>query len=489
VSDAAGRTQLKRPPSTPTRLFADFIGSRALLAVTSLVGTVLMTRTVGASVYGVYATAVGFVTLLYIFTDLGASQILIREGAHEATRQSAIRVYLWSRLVLIAISVLGGGIVAFIAFDAETRPAALLSLLLLVFAGPTFASPLGALMHDLRAFRTSVIIQGVAGLAFVATALFVLDLRTPVALVAASVLAALLSTIYAAWSLRAWITGPWQSVRDAGVWSAVRATTVVGLASILVSVYYRIDGILLLRISGAEQAGLYAAAYRLVEQARLVPHAVLLPLSPELARQLRGTGRVDPEFDTKLLRVSLSGGLGLGLAAAAVANWAVALIMGPQFDESAELFVGLSIALAPSIIAYVGSTKAISGFLERPYLLLCGLGVIVNVALNLLLIPEYGARGAVAATIVTEVVVHAGVLTVTASVSRPGYRRALLVCLAASSAAAVAKLAAMQGPIVVDVATTLALGTLAFVLLGIAFRTFRSLDIATGSSPSRAAGP
>jgi O-antigen/teichoic acid export membrane protein len=485
MSNAAGRTQSVRQPSTPTRLFADFLGSRALLAVISLLSTVLMTRTLGASIYGVYATAVGFVTLLYTFTDLGAGQILIREGAHEATRDSAIKIYLWSRLVLIAISVVGGGIVAFIAFVAETRAPALLSLLLLVFAGPTFASPMGALLQDMRAFRTSVIIQGVAGLAFVATALFLLDLRTPLALVAASVLAAASATIYAAWSLRAWIAGPWRSVRYAGVWSAVRATTVVGLASILVSVYYRIDGILLLRISGAEQAGLYAAAYRLVEQARLVPHAVLLPLSPELARQLRGTGRVDPEFDSKLLRLSWSGGLGLGLVAAAVANWAVALIMGPQFDESAELFVGLSVALAPSIIAYAGSTKAISGFLERPYLVLCGLGVIVNVALNLLLIPEYGARGAVVATIVTEVVVHGGVLTVTASVSRPGYRRALLFCLAASSAAAVAKLAAMRGPIVVDVATTLALGMLAFVLLRTALRTFRSLDIAPGPAPRR----
>jgi O-antigen/teichoic acid export membrane protein len=478
MSNAAGRTQSKRPPSTPTRLFAELLGSRALLAVISLVTTVLMTRTVGASVYGVYATAVGFATLLYTFSDLGASQILLREGAHESARHGAITVFLWSRLLLIILSVIGGAAVAFIAFDEEARPAALLALLLLVFAGPTFASPLGALMRDIRPFRISVLIQGFAGLALVAAGLFVFDLRSSAALVAAGVVAAFLATLYVTWTLRPWVSGALRTVQFARVLSAVRAMSVVGLASILVSVYYRIDSILLLRISGAEQAGFYAAAYRLVEQARLVPHALLLPLSPTLARQLESGGRMDPAFDAKLLRLSWSGGLGLAIAAAAMSNWVVAAIMGPAFDPAAELFVGLSVALAPSIIAYVGSTKAVSGFFERPYVILCAIGVAVNVALNLLLIPEFGARGAVAATILTEIVVHGGVLTVTSAVSRPGYRRAMVGCVAAASAAAAIKLAAMQGPVLVDVVTTLALGCVAFSLLLGALRTLRTMRIA-----------
>ena len=63
----------------------------------------------------------------------------------------------------------------------------------------------------------------------------------------------------------------------------------VGIAGIFVTSYVRLDQILVLEFAGARQAGLYGAAYRVLDQVQFIPIAVMTTLFPLIASSYPGS--------------------------------------------------------------------------------------------------------------------------------------------------------------------------------------------------------
>jgi O-antigen/teichoic acid export membrane protein len=312
------RTAPSRSRDSAARLFSDALAGRIAVAGFSLINIAVVARSVGPSTYGIYAAATGFSTILYFFTDLGSSSVVVREASDAAGRERAVAAFVHTRLLLIVLTCMFGAALVPLVFDDAARSAAYLALAVLVFSGPSIASPLGQIDGSMRLYRTSAVIQGAAQLLLTVGLVLLVADPEAVELVGALVLAAAISTAWVVVGLQTQLRELPSRVDHRAVRSMLRSVGLLGLSGVLVTVYYRIDGLLLLRISGAHEAGLYAAAYRLLDQAKILPAVVLVPVAPLLAHELAGRARLRVEVDRPLMTMALLGGIGLGCVGGAL---------------------------------------------------------------------------------------------------------------------------------------------------------------------------
>jgi O-antigen/teichoic acid export membrane protein len=194
---------------------------------------------------------------------------------------------------------------------------------------------------------------------------------------------------------------------------ALREALPIGIATLLGTIYFRSDVVLLQWLRGDAATGAYGAAYRLFEGAFFLPALVLAALFPALAESVVG-----PRAEVgRLVHRALRWMALLGLAAAAFLAFAVAplmhLLYGEDYAESALLLQLLAPALCFIFPNYVLMHFLVAAGRQKTNAWLAALGVPVCIALNLVLIPTLAARGAATATVATEVVLFAAALLVT----------------------------------------------------------------------------
>ncbi len=173
------------------------------------------------------------------------------------------------------------------------------------------------------------------------------------------------------------------------------------LLVLLMSFHTKMDGVMLERFSGAESAGTYAAAMRLLEALNQIGYlgaALLLPMFSKLLSQRQPV--------VPLLKVSGSlmgmAGLVVALLGFYYGPGLMELLYHQKTTEIGEVFVVLAAAFVGFAMAYIfGTLLTANGNLKVLNRIAVG-GLLVNLVFNLLLIPSYGAYGAAIATLATQ---------------------------------------------------------------------------------------
>jgi O-antigen/teichoic acid export membrane protein len=170
------------------------------------------------------------------------------------------------------------------------------------------------------------------------------------------------------------------------------------------SIYNRIDAVMIERMlgeRGAEQAGIYAASYRILDFFNMIGFAFATILLPMFARMIKQKQDV-----SKLLvisgRVILSISLMVACACGFFSKDIMQLLYVDATDYWANVFGLLMTSFIGVSVAYIfGTLLTANGNLREMNLMALG-GVIINVLLNLVLIPRHEALGATVATVTTQ---------------------------------------------------------------------------------------
>ena len=182
-------------------------------------------------------------------------------------------------------------------------------------------------------------------------------------------------------------------------WLAGRVPWLLASA-IAEAIYFRIDIVLLERMRGSEEVGIYAAAAGMSEVWYMVPVALVAAVFPELWAR-RGNA---VEYH-RGLQVTLDGLVALAIALAVFIQFfglpIVELLFGREFLAAVPV---LQIHIWAG--AFVFMRALLNRWMTAEDLLRFALatqvvGLIANVALNLLLIPSFGAVGAAVATVIS----------------------------------------------------------------------------------------
>jgi O-antigen/teichoic acid export membrane protein len=170
----------------------------------------------------------------------------------------------------------------------------------------------------------------------------------------------------------------------------------IGAGIVLSALYFRIDVFLVQIWSGTESVALYNAVFRLVEALRLFPAAVLAVALPFLFRA--------PDV-RPLASVSLGITLFAIVASSLLwttADWSIPLLYGPRYAAAVPAFRILVLAFPLMSLNYALTHQLIGWDRQGAYAVICGLALVVNVALNARLIPALSISGAAWATLWTE---------------------------------------------------------------------------------------
>lgn len=413
----------------------DALAARLAVAGFTLAALVIAAREIGPAEFGVYATATAFSTFILLLTDLGSGGTVVREATQSDARGDVLKAYLQVRLAIVVALAGVGALVAQVAFPPEVQSVATLASVLVLFSGPAIILPIGQVVGDLRPVLRASVVQGALTLIATLVALYAVPDPSSMELVGAQLVGAISGSAIAAESARKWL-----SVDPFNVdWPLVRALAtgigLIGIGSALAISYARIDSILLINLAGAKEAGIYSAAYKLLDQTQILATVLLVPIAPLLAETMKGTNHVPGRIDSPLRRIEVLGGLGLLVATVVIGTLSVPILLGEDFSSSGTILAILGTYRAVSVVAYFATSKLINAKAERAYIAIATTGLVVNVVANILVIPEYGAEGAAVVTVATELTVTLLAAVVARKYSSKGRAFALLalVCVAAAT--------------------------------------------------------
>lgn len=184
------------------------------------------------------------------------------------------------------------------------------------------------------------------------------------------------------------------------------------LIGLFTLIYYRTDMVMLNLLRGDYETGIYRAAYMWIQVAMLVPNVVIPTTLPSMARLWKEDKRtLETLFRKSFQTLGLLGVAGL-VGYYLLAEYGILLVFGEKFVLSIPVLRILAFALPFMFLnSLFGSFLNATGR-ELTFTKITGFTALLNVALNYILILNYGAEGAAVATVVSQIVATIGGLFV-----------------------------------------------------------------------------
>jgi O-antigen/teichoic acid export membrane protein len=189
--------------------------------------------------------------------------------------------------------------------------------------------------------------------------------------------------------------------------SVLREAIPLWVSGLLATLYFRSDIVIVRYFAGDAEVGAYAAAYRIFEGTMLVPAAIMAVVFPRLARE-GDRGSEPSKLERKLVLLMLVLGLATLGVLLALDEPLVRLLLGKSFERSAASLRVLGYTVPVMFVSYAVSYFVIARGRERGFISVLGLMLVLNVALNLVLVPRLGGVGAAWSTLITEAALVVG---------------------------------------------------------------------------------
>ena len=193
---------------------------------------------------------------------------------------------------------------------------------------------------------------------------------------------------------------------DISLWKkTLKQSLPMGFSLILIQIYYNLDTIMLGFIKGEKEVGWYNAAYKII--LLFIGFASLFgnALFPVLSRYYKESRDKLRTIITESSRITLFFGIPISVGICFLSKEIMQIVYGSMYLKGA---VALQILVWSVFTIYF---NAPFGFLllaterQKKYMYAVGLGALVNLILNLILIPRYGLMGASISTIICEIIV------------------------------------------------------------------------------------
>jgi len=178
-----------------------------------------------------------------------------------------------------------------------------------------------------------------------------------------------------------------------------------GFSLFLSSVYNYISIVLLSIMKSAEVVGWFSAAFKLLRVTNVIPTVLTISLFPALSREVIQSKERFTELFTKGFKYLLFLALPLIIGTTILAKNIALMVFGDEFFNS--IIVLRILVWAAGLlffnIFFAGLYNASNN--QKKLVLIQSMGLIINIGLNLLLIPRYAYVGAAIATVITEAVI------------------------------------------------------------------------------------
>jgi O-antigen/teichoic acid export membrane protein len=384
-----------------------FAVAQLVVRVAGLGVVVVVARLLSSADFGRYSVALALSSLFTVVVESGMGGYLVREGTQAPERAAvALGHVITLQAVTGTLAVAACAVVATILDYDRTTFLATVLLGVGTVAMITQRSLLAILLSLNRARSYAAFQSGQALVTAAATVGAGLAGAGPAEL-AAAVLASAVATFPVAYAVlhREWDQklrfqrdGLWQTLTVAAAYSASK----VGSALLTY-----IDAVMVQAFRGNVAAGQYGASYRLMMALRMFPLVYADGLAEPAARLARDDRARLAELLNRAVAQLYLLGLAIGGAGFLLSERIMVAVFGGQFAAASTAAGLLLLTLTVSFACHPFVIVALAMGLERKIAQAFGLTVVVNVAVNLALIPMYGPTGAAATMMISTVMLYA----------------------------------------------------------------------------------
>ena len=173
------------------------------------------------------------------------------------------------------------------------------------------------------------------------------------------------------------------------------------LSALLTMIYLRIDQVMIGSMVGSTELGIYSVAVHLSEVWVFIPMVVISAVFPAFVEVERDNEPLFYAHLQKLYRMMAFYGYLVAIPVAFFAREIVLFLFSAAYEGAAPLTAVLVWAMLFTSLGTVRNILVVAKNWTRVNLMSIALGGLLNILLNLFLIPVYGAMGAVVATLVS----------------------------------------------------------------------------------------
>lgn len=371
-----------------------------------LIAVIYTARVLGVKLFGDFSYAYTLFIFLLTFSDFGFITFLTREVAQENEKRDKIfHTALYLRTTITSILLV---VFMLYLYVSEARPDIFLFVLItglsLVFS--SYALNFVLTLRGLNMMKMDSLTRGTG--MFIITVCIILSLKAGLGLlgIACAIAVGNISTV----GISLWINKKYGIIqrpesKKFEYVDMVKRSLPFGIMAILVTVYTRVDTLLLQHIKGAIEVGLYHASFKVVEAILILPYSVSIVLLPVLSSFLH---KEDIDTTKKTVQLVIKymayGGIFGTVITFMMSDKIIeVLYFSPEYKDAVLGMQILSFIITVIFIASVAGSLILSSKIAYINVWINLTMVVLSVAMNLTLIPKLGFAGASLVRLVTEV--------------------------------------------------------------------------------------
>ncbi len=398
------------PPEKPVvraiaRNTAFMLTGQILIKILALIFNVYVVRRLGDARFGRYSTALAYVAIFAMFTDLGTSTLSVREMARKKENISwMVPDIMALRAVLSLLAIVG---ITLSAWLLGKTPDMVLGIFiascgLLLYA---FQGPLDSLMiaQERLDFSSAFNLLNQTVFIILGTILLLVGAGYIGLLLAslAGVLAMGLASVYVVRQVQRL---HFERPNPLHWWPLLRASFPFGFMGAISDFTRRFDTVFMSFVLTAAAVGWYNVPHNLIRMMLLLAQSLAISMFPTLVRQYdSGRGSIQDTVQ-RALQYLLLLSLPIALGGMLLADRFIILLYGREFVPAIPVMQILVWTLPPMFLAEILGRTGSTMHLERKVAKFAIFTALISTGLNVALIPGFGVVGAAIAAVVTGLV-------------------------------------------------------------------------------------
>jgi O-antigen/teichoic acid export membrane protein len=356
-------------------------------------------RFLGANGFGILSFALAFTAIISVFADLGLQQIIVRDVARN---KSLAEKYLGNIIIIKIILSIFTFIITAIIIHYVSYPDLTIKIIYLITLSVIFNSFSFIFYSITRAFeRMEYLSLGQvlsSALMFAGTFFIISHGFDVIGFAFLYCLIGLVILLYSS-AVCSWkFVSPKIEFDLSFCKIVIKDALPFGLSSIFVAIYYWINSIMLSSMTGNEVVGWYSASYRLILTLMVIPNILQISIFPATSRLYESSEDLLKKVTEIFFKYMIVIGVPMGVGTTLLSKEIVLFLFGVDYMPS---ILALQILIWGVIFAFIVSPfENLILSINKQFIntVEVFLAMILNIIINILLIPKYGLVGAAIAT-------------------------------------------------------------------------------------------
>jgi O-antigen/teichoic acid export membrane protein len=366
---------------------------------------VWIVRYLGPEQFGLFSYVLAFTAIFGSIAKLGLDGIMVRELVnHPEKRDTYLGTAFWLKILgaLIAMGLIGT-ILPFTSNDATTN-----QFIFIIAAGLVFQS-----FEVVDFYFESQVLAKIISICKIINLALSSIIKIYLVLTEAELIWFVLVTAFDALSLAVNYFIAYKLTKNQAFYKHFDLSIAKQLLKdswpmifsvIIITIYMRIDQIMIKEMLGKHKVGIYSAAVKLIEVYYFLPTLITASLFPAILNAKKISEDLYYDRLQNLYNFMLLIALATASATFFLADWAIELLYGLAYQEAAsvlKIYIWASVFIFGSMAASKWIIAENIQFYANYFLIF---GLVSNVLLNYILIPQYGIIGAAIATLLSQAI-------------------------------------------------------------------------------------